>query len=230
MVAGDNRYCQVVITLHLTVAWRRGLLAAMQLVLATNNRDKIREIRHLLEDLPVTILTADDFLEFPDPNETGATLEENALLKAREISQFTGLPALADDSGLEVDALDGAPGVYSSRYAGENVTYKDNYSKLILNLVGVPQEKRTARFRCVMAIVWDEQNAETVEGVAEGYITTTVQGKQGFGYDPVFYYPPLEKRFSEMTLEEKNRVSHRGKALQEMRKLIIRHLAEQHER
>ena len=139
----------------------------MQLVLATNNRDKIREIKHLLEELPVTILTADDFLEFPDPEETGATLVENAMLKARAIAEFTELAALADDSGLEVDALNGAPGVYSSRYAGENVSYKDNYTKLLREMAGVPQDKRTARFRCVMAIVWEDGTIDTVEGVAE---------------------------------------------------------------
>lgn len=196
----------------------------MQLVLATNNRDKVKEIRHLLDDLPVTILTADDFLEFPDPEETGTTLVENAVLKARAIAQFCDLPALADDSGLEVDALNGAPGVYSSRYAGENVTYKDNYTKLLLSLAGVPQEQRTARFRCVMALVWEDGSVETVEGVAEGIITTTVQGDRGFGYDPVFFYPPLNKCFSEMSLEEKNQVSHRGKALQAARELIIARL------
>ncbi len=196
----------------------------MQLVLATNNRDKVTEIKHLLEDLPVTILTADDFLEFPDPEETGSTLVENAVLKARAISEFCDLPALADDSGLEVDALDGAPGVYSSRYAGENVTYKDNYTKLLLEMAGVPQEKRTARFRCVIAIVWEDGSVETVEGVAEGIITTTVEGDRGFGYDPVFFYPPLGKRFSEMTLDEKNQVSHRGRALQAARNLLIARL------
>ena len=199
----------------------------MQLVLATNNRDKIREIKHLLEELPVTILTADDFLEFPDPEETGATLVENALLKARAIAEFTELAALADDSGLEVDALNGAPGVYSSRYAGENVSYKDNYTKLLREMAGVPQDKRTARFRCVMAIVWEDGTIDTVEGVAEGMITTNVQGEQGFGYDPVFFYPPLNKRFSEMTLDEKNQVSHRGKALQAARELIVRRLNQQ---
>lgn len=196
----------------------------MQLVLATNNRDKVKEIKHLLEELPVTILTADDFLEFPDPEETGSTLVENAVLKARAISGFCELPALADDSGLEVDALNGAPGVYSSRYAGENVTYKDNYTKLLLEMAGVPQEKRTARFRCVIAIVWEDGSVETVEGVAEGLITTTVEGDRGFGYDPVFFYPPLGKRFSEMTLDEKNQVSHRGKALQAARELLIARL------
>jgi XTP/dITP diphosphohydrolase len=196
----------------------------MQLVLATNNRDKITEIKHLLDDLPVTILTADDFLDFPDPNETGTTLVENAILKAKEIAEFTGLSALADDSGLEVDALNGAPGVYSSRYAGENVTYRDNYEKLIRELHGIEPERRTARFRCVIAIVWSEGEIETVEGAAEGIITEDVVGDKGFGYDPVFYCPPLKKRFSEMTLDEKNQVSHRGKALQKARDVIIERL------
>jgi XTP/dITP diphosphohydrolase len=196
----------------------------MQLVLATNNEDKIREIKNLLDDLPVTVLTSDDFLEFPEPEETGTTLEENAVLKAKEIAQFCDLPALADDSGLEVDALGGAPGVYSSRYAGENVTYADNNRKLLKELEGVPREKRTARFRCVIAICWDDGTVQTAEGVAEGYIEADSVGMKGFGYDPVFFYPPENKRFSEMTLEEKNLVSHRGQALQNARTLIIERL------
>ena len=199
-------------------------LKAMQLVLATNNEDKIREIKHLLDDLPVTILTRDDFLEFPDIDETGKTLEENALLKASAIAEFCELPALADDSGLEVDALNGEPGVYSSRYAGEDATYSDNNRKLLEQLKGVPKEKRTARFRCVIAIDWADGASETVEGVAEGYITEDILGHEGFGYDPVFFYPPEGKRFSEMTLEEKNLVSHRGKALQKVRNVIIERL------
>lgn len=193
----------------------------MQLVLATNNRDKITEIRHLLDDLPVTILTRDDFLEFPDPDETGATLVENAIIKAKAIAEFCGHPALADDSGLEVDALNGAPGVYSSRYAGEYVTYADNYSKLLRDLEGVQREKRTARFRCVIAIAWTPDDIETVDGAAEGLITEDIAGTRGFGYDPVFFYPPLDKRFSEMTIDEKNRVSHRGLALQKARTVFI---------
>jgi len=196
----------------------------MQIVLATNNQDKIREIKHLLDDLPVTILTSDDFLDFPDPEETGTTLEENAILKAREISKFTELPALADDSGLEVDALDGAPGVYSSRYAGEDVTYEDNNKKLLREMEGVGVDQRTARFRCVIAIAWDEKNIETVDGKADGIITEDIIGYEGFGYDPVFYYPPKDKRFSEMTVDEKNMISHRGLALQEARTLIINRL------
>jgi XTP/dITP diphosphohydrolase len=193
----------------------------MQLVLATNNRDKIREIRHLLDDLPVTILTRDDFLEFPDIEETGTTLEENALLKATGIADFCDLPALADDSGLEVDALDGAPGVYSSRYAGENVTYADNNRKLLAELDGVPDDKRSARFRCVIAIDWNDGTRQTVDGTAEGVITTDIADGNGFGYDPVFYHNESGKRFSEMTLDEKNAVSHRGKALARARDVII---------
>lgn len=193
----------------------------MQLVLATNNPDKIEEIKFLLEDLPVTILTRDDFLEFPDVEETGSTLEENALLKAKVIAEFCDLPALADDSGLEVDALDGAPGVLSSRYAGENATYKDNCKKLLKELKGVPKKKRTARFRCVIAIDWHDGTTHTTEGVAEGLITEDYKEDKGFGYDPVFYFPPKKKRFSEMKTEEKNIVSHRGIALQNMVGMIM---------
>ena len=196
----------------------------MQLVLATNNNDKIREIKHLLDDLPVTILTRSDFLEFPDIEETGTTLEENALLKASGIAEFCDLPALADDSGLEVDALDGAPGVYSSRFAGEDVTYEDNNRKLIKDLEGIPDDKRSARFRCVIAIDWNDGTTETVAGSAEGVITTDIAEGHGFGYDPVFYHTDSGKRFSEMTLDEKNVVSHRGKALARARDAIIERL------
>jgi XTP/dITP diphosphohydrolase len=196
----------------------------MVLVLATNNEDKIREIKHLLDDLPVTVMTRDDFLEFPDVEETGATLEENARLKASAIAKFCDLPTLADDSGLEVDALNGAPGIYSSRYAGEEATYADNNRKLLQQLQDLPYEKRTARFRCIITIDWADGTTDTIEGIAEGYITEDIVGYEGFGYDPVFFYLPAGKRFSEMTLEEKNLVSHRGKALQKARDLIINRL------
>lgn len=190
----------------------------MQLVLATNNADKLREIRGILDDLPVTTLSKSDFLEFPDPQEIGSTLEENSLLKARAVFDFTGFPSLADDSGLEVDALGGAPGVYSSRFAGPKATYKDNCNKLLLELAGVPIEKRTARFRCVMTIYWAANDVDVLAGTVEGRIATTSEGNQGFGYDPVFVYPPLNRRFSELSLEEKNSISHRGRAL-----LLVRH-------
>jgi len=196
----------------------------MQLVLATQNKDKIREIKNLLDDLPVTIMTCDDFLDFPDIEETGTTLEENATLKAKGIAEFTGFAALADDSGLEVDALDGAPGVYSSRYAGPGCTYDDNNRKLLSEMEGAPENKRTARFRTVIAVAWDENNIETVEGAAEGVITDKKFGGDGFGYDPVFYYPPSGKTFAEMTLEEKNKVSHRGRALIKAKELLVKKL------
>ncbi len=193
----------------------------MQLVLATNNEDKIREIKHLLDDLPITILTRNDFLDFPDIEETGDTLEANAELKASGIANFCDLPALADDTGLEVDALGGAPGVYSSRYAGDNVTYEDNNRKLLAELKGVPENKRSARFRCVIAIDWNDGTKDVVDGIAAGFITEDIAEGNGFGYDPVFYHPESDKRFSELTLEEKNLVSHRGKALMRARDVII---------
>lgn len=196
----------------------------MQLVLATNNKNKIIEIKRLLQDLPITILTHDDFKDFPDPDETGSTLEENAILKAREIAAFCKMPALADDTGLEVDALGGAPGIYSARYAGENVTYEDNNRKMLKELEGVPREKRTARFRCVIAIAWDFEKVETVVGQAEGIICEELAGHDGFGYDPIFYYPPADKRFSEMTIDEKNAISHRGLALKAAVELIEKKL------
>ncbi len=196
----------------------------MQLVLATQNRDKIREIRNLLKDLPVEIRTVDDFEDFPDIEETGETLEENAILKARGIAEFTGLAALADDSGLEVDFLGGKPGVYSSRYAGPGCTYADNNRKLLEELKSVPDNKRGARLRTVIAVAWDKDNVETADGTVEGIITSKRIGDNGFGYDPVFFYEPAGMTFAEMTLDEKNRISHRGKALRKARDLLAKKL------
>jgi len=196
----------------------------MKIVLATNNQNKITEIKELLKEMPVEVLTKADFDNFPDPDETGTTLEENALIKANEIAEFCKCAALADDSGLEVDHLNGAPGVYSSRYAGDDVTYEDNNRKLLAEMAGVPQPLRTARFRCVIAINWGDGTHNLAEGTADGYITEDVGGTEGFGYDPVFYYPNAEMRFSEMTLEEKNRVSHRGLALRGAKYLIAEKL------
>ncbi len=187
----------------------------MKLVLATNNKDKVREMKNLLDDLDIEILTSKDFDDFPDIEETGATLEENAVLKAQGIFNATGLPSLADDSGIEVDYLDGAPGVYSSRYAGPGCTYDDNNRRLLNEMQGVPWERRTARFRCVIAICFGEGDIEIVEGKVEGFITEQkATATHGFGYDPVFYYPPHDKTFAELTLDEKNKISHRGLALQ----------------
>ncbi|MDD4050277.1 MAG: XTP/dITP diphosphatase [candidate division Zixibacteria bacterium] len=197
----------------------------MQLVLATNNKDKVREIKEVLEGLDIEILTADDFDDFPEIEETGSTLEENAVLKAEGIFAFTGIPALADDSGLEVDYLNGAPGVFSSRYAGPGCTYDDNNSKLLKELAGVPKDKRTARFRCVIAVCFGDNDTQAVEGTAEGIIAETKSAARGgFGYDPVFYYPPLDKTFAELSLSEKNAVSHRGQALAKAKELLRQRL------
>jgi len=196
----------------------------MQLVLATNNPDKIREIKELLADLPVTILIRDDFLEFPDIEETGTTLKENAVLKARTIADFCDLPALADDSGLEVEALGGAPGVFSSRYAGNMATYRDNNEKLLRELGDRSPEQRTACFRCVIAIAWNQEDIQTVEGRVDGFISMDISGTDGFGYDPVFIHKASGRRFAEMSLAEKNAVSHRGVALKKARTLILNKL------
>lgn len=193
----------------------------MKLVLATNNQDKIREMKNLLEDLPIEILTSKDFNDFPEIEETGTTLEENAVLKAEGIFRATGLPSLADDSGLEVDCLDGAPGVYSSRYAGPGCTYDDNNRKLLTEMADVPRARRTARFRCVIAICFGEGDTQIVGGKAEGYITEKKStATNGFGYDPVFFYPPHGKTFAELTLDEKNKISHRGLALKAAKEIL----------
>jgi XTP/dITP diphosphohydrolase len=198
----------------------------MKLVLATNNQDKVREMKNLLDDLDIEILTSKDFNDFPDIEETGTTLEENAILKAEGIFTATGLPSLADDSGLEVDYLDGAPGVYSSRYAGPGCTYDDNNRKLLQAMRGFPMEQRKARFRCVIAICFGQGDTQLVEGKAEGYISEKIStADHGFGYDPVFFYPPHGKTFAELTLDEKNAISHRGLALKAARQILEQRLA-----
>jgi XTP/dITP diphosphohydrolase len=192
---------------------------AMKLVLATHNKDKISELQAVLKDEQVSILTCDDFPGMPDVVEDGETLEENALKKAREIHQYTQLPVLADDTGLEVSALGGAPGVKSSRYAGEHASYADNVAKLLKEMSQIPKEQREARFRTVMVYLDDRYQMMT-EGEVPGQILEEVCGDGGFGYDPVFYYPPLKKTFSELTLQEKNNISHRGQALLTMIKIL----------
>ncbi len=167
-------------------------------VLATHNRDKIKEFKSKLGS-SICLKTLDDFPGMPDVVEDGSTLEENAFKKAREIHAYTGLPTIADDTGLEVDVLNGAPGVYSSRFAGENATYQENVIKLLNELKGVKLEQRTARFRTNIAFV-DNRTAWSVQGSVEGFILDKQKGKDGFGYDPVFYYKPLQKTFSELNL------------------------------
>ena len=184
----------------------------MQIVLATHNRGKMKEMSSILAHLPVKLLTLDDFPQIGEIPETGETLKENAFIKAETVHQKTGLPALADDTGLEVDALDGAPGVHSSRYDGETATFEDNCRKMLQEMDGIPSEERTARFHTVIAFVSDSGN-EWTEGMVEGRILEIKRGDGGFGYDPLFYYPPLKKTFAELNSEQKNNISHRGKAL-----------------
>jgi XTP/dITP diphosphohydrolase len=192
----------------------------LQFVLATANPDKIVEMRHALDGLGVEILTRDDFPHIPAIIEDGATLEQNALKKARTVCAATGIRAIADDTGLEVPALGGAPGVHSSRYGGPGATYADNVAKLLRALEGAPAAERAARFRCVIAMVEPIGAELVVEGICEGVITTEARGKGGFGYDPVFLIPSLGKTFAELTLAEKDEISHRGQAMAHMRRLI----------
>ena len=197
----------------------------MKIVLATNNKHKVKEIKNILSGLNVEILTLEDFPNFPKIKESGKTLEENAILKAKAIQKFTELPSLADDSGLEVDFLQGAPGVKSARFAGKNPTYKDNNVKLLRLLKDLPRSKRRATFRCVACLAWDSDRTEIVEGRVRGIITKGEIGEQGFGYDPVFYYPKLKKTFAQLSPEEKNKISHRYQAFQKIKKLIQSQLA-----
>jgi XTP/dITP diphosphohydrolase len=196
----------------------------MKLVLATNNRHKIREISEILEGLDVEIITKDSFEDFPEVDETGTTLEENATLKAEAVYEYTGQPSLADDSGLEVDALGGRPGVSSARYAGPGCTFADNNAKLLKALDGVSDEKRSARFRCVIAICFEKGETKLAEGRIDGTITRELRGRQGFGYDPVFLVPHLGLTFAEMPADQKNSLSHRGRAVRKARKVIEEYL------
>lgn len=187
----------------------------MKLILATRNRHKLEEIRTLFNLPGLELSSALDRPEIPDVEEDGTTFEANAIKKAATLARATGCWALADDSGLEVDALGGAPGVYSARYAGEPVSYPANNAKLLKALEGVTN--RRARFRCVVALSSPSGKARTVDGRCEGRIIHKLRGTQGFGYDPLFVPEGFEKTFAEMEADAKHAVSHRGRALQKAR-------------
>ena len=184
------------------------------IVIATNNNGKTEEIREYLKDFPVDLKNLDDFGPIPPVIEDGETFDDNAYKKSSHTARITGLPALADDSGLVVEALDGAPGVHSARYAGENATDEQLCDKLLKEMDG--KDNRNAFFECVISIAVPTGPALTYEARCKGLITKKATGENGFGYDPVFYYPELDKTFAEMNLEEKGRVSHRGRALREL--------------
>ncbi len=192
----------------------------MKIVLATQNAGKVRELRAILADLPVEVLSMADFPDIPEVLEDGQTFTENALKKAKTVCEATGLLAVADDSGLEVDYLDGAPGIYSARFAGAGRNDLDNNMKLLGLLHDLPMEKRTARFRCVIAVVTPCGETYTAEGTCAGLIGYDMQGAEGFGYDPLFYLPEYKKTFAELELSLKNTISHRGQAVAQLKNIL----------
>lgn len=194
-----------------------------RIVLASNNRAKTEELAALLANLPVELVSQAEF-KIPAAKETGLTFVENAILKARHAAAHTGLPAIADDSGLEVDALRGAPGVYSARYAGADASEGDNNAKLLAALANVADTKRGARFRCVVVYLRHAKDPAPIigEGVWEGKILRASRGQRGFGYDPLFYVPTHHCASAELSAAIKNRISHRGRALRRLVRLIRR--------
>ena len=185
----------------------------MKMVLATKNKNKVKEVSEFLAPHGIEVVSLHEFPDLPEIEEYGETFKDNAIIKATEACMFTGIMALADDSGLEVDCLEGLPGVYSSRFAGEDKDDLANNKKLLELLEGVPAEQRTARFKCVMALATTDCFVYTAEGTCEGVIAEQPRGEGGFGYDPLFYLPEYGKTFAELDLETKNKISHRSRAL-----------------
>jgi len=184
------------------------------IVLATNNPNKVKEFQAMVKDFPITVKCLKDYGPLPEVVEDGETFDDNAYKKALHYARVLGLPALADDSGLVVDALNGAPGVYSARYSGENATDWDNCEKLLAEMED--KENRSAHFQCVLSLATPGGPALTWEGRCDGIITTERQGESGFGYDPIFYYEEFARTFAELSMEEKSKVSHRGRAMKEL--------------
>jgi len=190
----------------------------MDIIVATNNQGKVKEIKQILA--PHNVMSQSEAGIDLEVEETGETFADNAFLKARSLKQLTNAAIIADDSGLMVDYLNGEPGVYSARYAGDNTTPEQGMEKLLKNLDGVPFEDRTARFVSVVALIMPDGTEYSFEGTCDGYITNIRKGDNGFGYDPIFYYPPLEKTFAEMNDNEKNSVSHRYIAIKKLVEFI----------
>ena len=191
-------------------------------MLATRNPDKREELAALLGDLGIKIRTLADFPDAPEVVEDGDTCRANAVKKAVAIARHTGLPAVADDTGLEVEALGGRPGVHAARYAGERATYEDNWRKLIRELDGVPQQRRRARFITVAAVAMPSGKVEVAEGMLEGVIAEAPAGTLGFGYDPIFVVPQLGKTLAQLAPGEKNRISHRARAFSKVREILLK--------
>jgi XTP/dITP diphosphohydrolase len=190
------------------------------LLLATTNRHKLKEFRAIFADLPFHLLSLNDLKLDMDVEETGTTFAENARLKALAYAQASGMLTLADDSGLEIDALGGAPGVYSARFLGPDVSYEERFRSILEQLQGLPMEQRTARFRCVIVLAEPSGYYRSVAGVVEGVIADAPRGEYGFGYDPIVLLPELGKTMAELKPDEKNRISHRGRAARLARILL----------
>jgi XTP/dITP diphosphohydrolase len=197
----------------------------MELIVATRNKDKLREIKALLRDLSVDVFSLDSFKGVPEVIEDGKTLEDNAIKKAAQVSKFLKKFTIADDSGLEVEYLDGDPGVYSARFSGKGATYKSNNEKLLRLLKDVPAAKRKACFRCVIAVVDKGKVIGVAEGVCRGKICFAPKGDNGFGYDPIFMPDGYKKTFAEIGAALKNKISHRSKALAKAKKVISKYLS-----
>lgn len=193
-----------------------------KLLLATNNKGKVEEYRELLEGTGFELVTPVEIGVNPKVEETGSTFKKNARIKAEEYARVSGMLTLADDSGLEVDALNGEPGIRSSRYAGEGATDEEKIGLLLSRLRDIPEEKRTARFRCVIAIAQPGGEILYACGQCEGIIAFSPLGNEGFGYDPIFYIPELKQTMAEIPAEVKNRISHRGRAAREARQILER--------
>jgi len=196
----------------------------MKVVIATHNKDKLKELKKGLSDLDITLMDLSDFKNISDIEETGKTLKENAFIKARFVFEKTGFPSIADDTGLEVDALNGKPGVYTARFAGENCTYLDNINKMLNAMKDVADDSRGATFKTVIAYV-DSKKELFSEGMVKGMITKkSKKVLGGFGYDPIFYVQDQKRTFSEMSIDEKNKISHRGLAIKNLKPILSSYL------
>jgi XTP/dITP diphosphohydrolase len=196
----------------------------VEVVIATRNAGKLREIQEILAPLGLKVLSLRDFPEIPEILEDGQTFEENAVKKAAAVAHQTGRVAIADDSGLTVDALQGRPGVFSSRYAGEDATDADRYRKLLKEMADVPERQRKAAFICAVAVAPPNGKVEVVKGECRGEIALAPKGNHGFGYDPVFYFPEAGKTMAELEPEVKNRISHRARALAKLKQVLPKFL------
>ena len=194
----------------------------MEIILATHNLDKCKELQNSFYSTNIKIYTLKDFPEIKDIIEDGSTLKENAFIKSRTVYNLTKIPTVSDDTGLFVDALNGAPGIYSARYAGKNCSYLDNVNKLLIDMKNITDSLRTATFKTITTYV--SKDLELVaEGSVKGIITEKPKGNKGFGYDPIFYVPKLKKTFAEMDINEKQKISHRAKSINNLQKLFSEH-------